>query len=100
MSSPTPQPYAQYTGHEMGPRTNTLAIVALVLGFTVPIGAIVCGHIALNQIKVSGEAGHGLALAGTILGYAFTFMAIVLSIAYVLFFVFIFAVAVPTGTLH
>ena len=59
-------------GAPLGPRTNTLAIVALVLGLTVPIGGIICGHLALNQIKRTGEAGHGLALAGAILGYVGT----------------------------
>ncbi len=29
---------------------------------------IICGHIALGQIRRTGEAGHGLALAGTVLG--------------------------------
>lgn len=59
-------------GAPLAPRTNTLAIIALVLGLTVPIGGIICGHMALAQIKRTGESGHGLALAGTILGYVFT----------------------------
>ena len=40
-----------------GQRTNTLAIVALILGILVPIGGIICGHIALGQIKRTGETG-------------------------------------------
>lgn len=61
--------------------TNTLAIVALVLGFVFPIGGIICGHIALAQIKGSGEGGHGLALAGTIVGYVLQVLYIVLIVA-------------------
>jgi Domain of unknown function (DUF4190) len=53
----------------VGPKTNTLAIVSLVLAFVVSLGAVITGHIALGQIKRTGEGGHGLALAGVILGY-------------------------------
>ncbi|MEZ5189515.1 MAG: DUF4190 domain-containing protein [Schumannella sp.] len=78
-----PQPYASSaypsapygttaSGAPLAPRTNTLAIVALVLSLTVSIGGIICGHIALAQIKRTGEGGHGLALAGTIIGYVLT----------------------------
>lgn len=51
---------------------NPLAIIGFVLAFVVPPGAIVCGHIARRQIRTTGEQGDGLALAGLILGYAFT----------------------------
>ncbi|MHB1172554.1 MAG: DUF4190 domain-containing protein [Lacisediminihabitans sp.] len=66
-----PTPYAAPAA-PAGQKTNTLAIVALILGFVIPLGGIITGHIALGQIKKTGEAGHGLALAGTILGYVFT----------------------------
>jgi hypothetical protein len=73
------QPYAQQqpygaAGYQPGmvPPTNTLAIVALILGFVVPLGGIIAGHIALGQIKRTGESGHGMALAGTIIGYVLT----------------------------
>jgi len=93
-----PQPYAAqppYGGVAyqpgMGPRTNTLAIIALVLGFLVPLGGIICGHIALSQIKRTGEAGHGLALAGTVLGYVFTGLGILALILYIAFFAVLFS---------
>jgi heme A synthase len=47
-----------------------LAIVSLVTAFIVSLAAIITGHIALAQIKRTGEKGRGLALAGVILGYA------------------------------
>lgn len=50
-----------------------LAIASLVFSLIVPFGcipAIVCGHIALRQIrKKSSVHGRGLALAGLIIGY-------------------------------
>ncbi len=50
--------------------TNTLAIVALVTSLVgIHLAGIICGHIALNQIKSSGESGRGMALAGLIIGY-------------------------------
>lgn len=94
---PAPQPYAApqpYGGAAyqpgMVPPTNTLAIVALILGFVLPLGGIICGHIALGQIKRTGESGHGLALAGTILGYVLTGIGILFLLFYVIFFVALF----------
>lgn len=55
--------------------TNVLAIVSLVsiIGiFTALLGSvagIVCGHIALIQIKQTKQKGRGLAIAGLIIGY-------------------------------
>jgi hypothetical protein len=76
-------------------RTNVLAIVALILGIVVPIGGIICGHIALSQIKRTGENGRGLALAGTIIGYVLTVLGIIVFIAYIA----LFAALVSNGTI-
>lgn len=54
------------------PRTSGLSIVALVTAFVLPLAAIVVGHIAINRIRRTGEAGLGLARAGTTLGYVFS----------------------------
>ncbi|WP_081710122.1 DUF4190 domain-containing protein [Arthrobacter sp. 35W] len=64
--------------------TNTLAIVSFVLAFFVSIAAIVTGHIALNQIKRTGEGGRGLAIAGLVIGYVSVVAGIVLSVVLVL----------------
>jgi hypothetical protein len=85
-------PYGAY-----GPRTNTLAIVALVLGLTVPPGGIIAGHLALGQIKRTGEAGHGLAQAGLILGYVFTSL-LALYIIGVIVFAILAISAAATGS--
>jgi hypothetical protein len=50
-------------------KTNVLAIVSLVSAFFVSLAAIITGHIALSQIKKTGEQGRGLAIAGLIIGY-------------------------------
>ncbi|HUY47005.1 MAG TPA: DUF1707 and DUF4190 domain-containing protein [Streptosporangiaceae bacterium] len=58
------------------PRTNPLATASLACGLgqfllwplpTIP--AIVLGHVARHQMRRTGEAGSGLALAGLILGW-------------------------------
>ena len=74
--------------------TNVLAIISLIascVGFTVP--GIIMGHIALHQIKQTGEGGHGLALAGVIVGYALLAVAIVVTVIYLIFIVFFIGVA-------
>ena len=50
---------------------NTLAVVSIASALTSigAVAAIITGHVALTQIKESGESGRGLALAGTIIGY-------------------------------
>lgn len=87
-----PAPQGQpYSAAPVGPRTNTLAIIALVAAFVFPLAGIICGHIAQGQIKRTGEAGQGLALWGTILGYVFTAIGLIAIIAYFAFFAFLFA---------
>jgi len=53
-----------------GPDTyNVLAIVSFVSAFFIQLVAVICGHIALSQIKKTGEKGRGLAIAGLVIGY-------------------------------
>jgi hypothetical protein len=49
--------------------TNTMAILALVFGIGGGWLGILFGHMALSQIRRTGEQGRGLALAGLICGY-------------------------------
>ena len=59
-------------------RTNSMSIASLVSGilawllcpFLGGVLAVIFGHVARGQIKQSGEAGGGMAIAGLILGYA------------------------------
>ncbi len=87
MTDPAPAPYepTPYAAPYGQAKTNTLAIIALILGFVIPPGGIIVGHIALGQIKKTGEAGRGLALAGTILGYVLTIGGILYAIGTVIF---------------
>ncbi|HEX4442554.1 MAG TPA: DUF4190 domain-containing protein [Galbitalea sp.] len=67
---------------------TVLAIAALIascVGFTVP--GIVMGHIALHQIKKTGQAGHGLAVAALIVGYI---LFVLIALAVVAWFAFLF----------
>lgn len=56
-------------GQPASERYNVLAIVSLVSAFFVSLAAVITGHIALSQIKRTGEKGRGLAIAGLVLGY-------------------------------
>lgn len=85
------------------PRMNTLAIVSLcasgsivvlvVLMFIFPaigllpsLAGIVTGHIALSQIKRTGERGRGLAITGLAVGYAVLGLLVLGFIAMIAFF--------------
>lgn len=77
MSTPQYQTYAQAP---VQAKTNTLAIVALISVFFINLLGIILGHIALNQIKTTGEGGRGLALAAVIIGYASVVIGIIVLI--------------------
>lgn len=76
-----------------------LAIVSLVAscaGLIIPlayVAGIITGHIALSQIKRTGESGRGLALAGVIVGYALLGLSLLLVVLYIIFFVVVLGVA-------
>lgn len=82
---PAPAPATPYAA-SAGKPTNVLAIIALIGAFVIAPAGIICGHIALGQIKRTGEGGHALALWGTILGYVFTVLWIL---------IFLFSILVP-----
>ncbi|WP_297371857.1 DUF4190 domain-containing protein [Cryobacterium sp.] len=56
-------------GVPAAPRTNTMSIVSLITGFFCSIAAVITGHLALGQIRRTGENGRGLAITGLVLGY-------------------------------
>lgn len=61
-------------------RFNTLSIVAFILAFVVSLGGVICGHIALSQIKRTGERGRGLAVWALVLGYFGILLGIVYAV--------------------
>ncbi len=77
MTEPTPTPYTAPAAAPARP-TNVLSIIALIAAFVIPLAGIIVGFIALGQIKKTGEGGHGLALAGVILGFVFSVLYILL----------------------
>lgn len=92
-SEPAPSPAS-------GPaavRTNALAIASFALslsGLTLlaQIAGIITGHMALKQIRETGEAGHGLAKAGLIISY----VVVGISILFVVFFVALWGIMIAT----
>lgn len=67
---PAPEPYTMQPTDGSTKSTNPLAIVSLVTSILpLYLVGVITGHIALSQIKRTGAKGHGLALAGVILGY-------------------------------
>ena len=89
-------PQVTYVTHfNAPPRTNTLAVVGFILsllGFNV-ISLILC-HIALGQIKRTGESGKGLALAGVIISW----IAIGFALLMLVLWIVIVLIAVGSGT--
>ena len=83
----TDLPVARATAVTPVAGTNGLAIASLACGFVqfvfgplTAIPAIVLGHVALHQIKRTGEQGAGLALAGLILGWATVVLIVVVGL--------------------
>jgi hypothetical protein len=79
-----------------GPPASGLAIAALVCGilglFTggiTSIPAVICGHLAWPDTKSGRATGHGMTVAGLVLGY-------LLIVGWVIFWVFVF-IAVATS---
>jgi hypothetical protein len=81
MTAPNPYQPAGYgaPSPQYGPPapTNTMAILAIIFAFVFSPLGIVFGFIARNQIRSTGEAGDGLALAGIIVGALFLILSIV-----------------------
>ena len=65
------------------PGTNVLAIVGFACSFVVALAGIICGHIALSQIKRTGESGRGFALAAVIIGYCSVALSVFLVVVWI-----------------
>ena len=72
-----PQGYPQQYAAPMATGTNGLAIASLICAFIVPLVGVILGHIALSQIKQTGQEGRGLAIAGLVIGYAYIALALI-----------------------
>jgi uncharacterized membrane protein len=87
----TSQGYANPAGED---KYNVLAIISLVSAFFVSLAAVICGHIALSQIKKTGEKGRGLAIAGLVLGY----LGIISGIIILVFLILAWIAAINSGS--
>jgi hypothetical protein len=58
---------------------NTLATLALVFAFALPLVGVVLGILARGEIARTGQPGRGLATAGLVLGLVFTIVAAVVA---------------------
>ncbi|MGO4535699.1 DUF4190 domain-containing protein [Leifsonia sp. 2MCAF36] len=77
-------------------KINTIALIGFIAAFVVPIAGIVLGVIGLNQTRVSGEGGRGLARAALIIGSVFTLFGVVFFIVWLSLFVQVFSHIPPT----
>jgi hypothetical protein len=76
-------------------RLNKLAVAALVLAAIAASGlwafgvavlavfAVGAGHVSLNQIKLRGERGRGLAMAALAIGYAIGILALFTTLSFI-----------------
>jgi hypothetical protein len=61
---------------------NTFGVLAPILAFVVPPAGVVLGHLALPQIRRTGEHGRWAAIWGLILGYALSLALIIALVAW------------------
>jgi hypothetical protein len=88
--APGANPYGYGYGYPLQPtqKNNGMALAALISScvavFICGIGfilGVIFGHIALSQIKQTGEGGRGMAVAGLVIGYIGIVVMIVVLIA-------------------
>ena len=91
--SPTYPGYQSYYPGPMPPSTNPWALASLICSIVgVSILGVIFGHIALGEIKRSNgwQTGHGMAMAGLIIGYVEIGLAL-------LFFIVFFGLILSTA---
>ena len=85
------QQYGQQApyGYPATPPQNSMALVAMILALvgilswvTAPVGAIL-GHVALKQIRQTGESGEGMAKTGIIVGWIITGLGVLCCAGYI-----------------
>ncbi|WP_051190217.1 MULTISPECIES: DUF4190 domain-containing protein [unclassified Mycobacterium] len=80
----TPYP-GSYFNPGQAQKTNVLAVSSLVVSllglvfWPLGVAGVILGGVALNQIKSTGEAGHGMAVAGTAIGGVAVTLSLILA---------------------
>jgi peptidyl-prolyl cis-trans isomerase B (cyclophilin B) len=75
-----------YPAYSQVPHTNSMAVASLICAFVMAPLGIVFGHVALSQIRRTGEEGRGFAIAGLAIGYVATALGILFIILWIMFF--------------
>ena len=67
-----------------GGADSSLPLVALILAFFIPLGAVIVGHIAMNQMNqgLISSQNRGMAKAGLFLGYVFIGLSMLLGLIF------------------
>ncbi len=61
-------------------RLSVFAVLALVFSIVIAPVGVIFGHIALSEIRRSGDRGRGLAIAGLVIGYAWTLTIVIIAV--------------------
>jgi len=104
--------YPGYPGYgypAASPPTNGMAIASMVISIVSILGlcgygiggllgllGAILGHVARRQIRERGENGDGMALAGVVMGWIATALAVLVIVGFVIFFVWL--AQQPTST--
>jgi uncharacterized membrane protein len=88
-AGPLPTVWAAPQVYQPPMSTNSLARASMILGVAeffsmglTAIPAVICGHIAKREMRLTGQRGDGLATAGLVLGYmAIIFWAVIIVLA-------------------
>ncbi|GAA0996295.1 DUF4190 domain-containing protein [Subtercola frigoramans] len=88
---PAPAAPVEYSASGRYPVTNTLAIVAFVLVFVVPVAGIVLGYVARSEIRKTKQGGHKLVVAALALGWIFVIFQLMFFATWISLFVQAFA---------
>ncbi len=88
-AGPLPTIWAAPQVYQPPMSTNSLARASMILGVAeffsmglTAIPAVICGHIAKREMRLTGQRGDGLATAGLVLGYmAIIFWAVIVVLA-------------------
>ncbi|MFC0866304.1 DUF4190 domain-containing protein [Sphaerimonospora cavernae] len=90
-AGPHPPPYGYQPMYVQAPPTSGYATASLVMGILGILGgwcafgipcflAVILGHVALSETKNGRKGGHGMAIAGLILGYIVAIPALLIAI--------------------
>jgi hypothetical protein len=104
--TPPPNPYGAVPGYGGAPYpvarpTNGMALAAMIVSLagiitciSFPIGAVL-GHVALKQVRETGQEGEAFAKTGIIVGWIGTGLGLLGCIGYIVFFAAL-ATSIPT----